>query len=109
MNPHISVNDFRDKSVDQIAIRYDWTSGTHVALISMRDSSNRVATFRIESLVSYELFEDFSRKEVAFCKLDISEDQVRLSLDPYREDLPFEERDLFSFVGKTIVRVRADA
>jgi len=101
MNMEITANNFRDGSISQVTIGYDWVNSENFALINI-NKYGASSTYRISRLTRYDLYEDFQCMAISHCKFIQSSDGVFLSLDPFNELATEEENDRFCFWGESI-------
>ena len=98
----IDSRNFRDKAITQVTIGYDWVDSLNFALISVMDADKVIFTYRVAGLTEYCLYDDFECMYISQCKFIDDDDGLYISLDPFNELAPREERDCFCFLGKSI-------
>ena len=104
-NMDISSTNFRDNTLTQVTIGYDWVNSNNYAIINIAGSNNSSRCYRISGLTEYNIYDDFKCMAITQCKLIQESGNLYLSLDPYNELGAIEEKDNFCFWGKSIEMV----
>ena len=99
---NIDSTNFRDKSLAQVTIGYDWAKSLNYALVSLQDNDGAVTAYRLGGLIEYSINENFTCMVISQCKFIQDEAGIYLSLDPYNELGTREEEDNFCFWCESI-------
>jgi hypothetical protein len=98
---NIDSSNFRDGTLTQVTIGYDWVNSLHFALINIL-KNGVTSTYCISGLSKYDLYDDFKCMAISQCKFIYDANGVYLSLDPCNELPHKDEQDCFCFWGDTI-------
>ena len=101
----ITDSNFRDRALAEVTIGYDWVESRNYALIRIVENDSTIVSYRISGLTEYAIYDDFSAMVIDQCKFVVDSNGLYLSLDPYDEAAPMNDKDNFYFIGKTIERV----
>jgi hypothetical protein len=97
----IGPQDFRDRYVSAVSIKYAAGSVHGTVHLSVRDAHGDIRRFQIDGVTDFSINEDFQSLAIAQCTVLIDSAGVYLCLDPYHEGAR-SDRDNYYFQGSSI-------